>query len=107
MAVLEDKPPQVRVAALNEKARLLGMEIGMTKLQAAIFAVPEEESVASAQSTTRSLSLEKVSANRTFVAARKEATEAYCSGSATTVAGAGGSRRTPRCWMSPMRSLRE
>ncbi len=43
MAVLEGKPPQVRVTALNDKARLLGMEIGMTKLQAAIFAVPEEE----------------------------------------------------------------
>ena len=27
---------------LNDKARLLGMEIGMTKLQAAIFAMPEE-----------------------------------------------------------------
>jgi protein ImuB len=42
VAVLEGKPPQTRVVALNEKARLLGMEIGMTKLQAAIFAVPEE-----------------------------------------------------------------
>ncbi len=41
VAVLEGKPPLVRVAALNEKARLLGMEVGMTKLQAAIFAVPE------------------------------------------------------------------
>ncbi len=47
VAVLEGKPPQVRVAALNDKARLLGMEIGMTKLQAAIFAVPEEKGVAS------------------------------------------------------------
>ncbi|HEY4900415.1 MAG TPA: hypothetical protein VIH91_06295 [Terriglobales bacterium] len=41
VAVLEEKPPLVRVAALNEKARLLGMELGMTKLQAAIFAEPE------------------------------------------------------------------
>ena len=44
VAVLDGKPPQVRVAALNNKACLLGMEIGMTKLQAAIFAISEEES---------------------------------------------------------------
>ena len=35
VAVLDGKPPVVRVVALNEKARLLGMEAGMTKLQAA------------------------------------------------------------------------
>jgi len=45
VAVLDGKPPQVRVFALNDKARLLGMEIGMTKLQAGIFAVSEEEGV--------------------------------------------------------------
>src|ERR1700756_134191 len=38
VAVLEGKPPLSRVVALNEKARLLGMEVGMTKLQAALFA---------------------------------------------------------------------
>ncbi len=38
VAVLEGKPPLVRVVALNEKARLLGMEVGITKLQAAVFA---------------------------------------------------------------------
>ena len=38
VAALEGKPPLVRVIALNDKARLLGMEIGMTKLQAAVFA---------------------------------------------------------------------
>ena len=43
VAVLEGKPPLVRVAALNEKARLLGMDVGMSKLQAAIFAEPEEQ----------------------------------------------------------------
>jgi protein ImuB len=43
VAVLDGKPPQVRVFALNDKARMLGMEIGMTKLQAAIFAASEEE----------------------------------------------------------------
>jgi protein ImuB len=53
VAVLEDKPPQVRVAALNEKARLLGMEIGMTKLQAAIFAVAEEEDVVAAKKSSQ------------------------------------------------------
>jgi protein ImuB len=38
VSVLEGKPPLVRVIALNGKARLMGMEIGMTKLQASIFA---------------------------------------------------------------------
>jgi len=37
VAVLEGKPPVVRIIALNESARQLGMEAGMTKLQAAIF----------------------------------------------------------------------
>jgi protein ImuB len=46
VAVLEGKPPLVRVIALNEKARRLGMEPGMTKLQAAIFVTPEENSPA-------------------------------------------------------------
>lgn len=53
VAVLEGKPPQVRVAALNDKARLLGMEVGMTKLQAAVFAVPEEEGAAAIQTEHR------------------------------------------------------
>jgi protein ImuB len=44
VAVLEGKSPMVRVIALNEKARLMGMETGMTKLQAAMFA-GEEKSV--------------------------------------------------------------
>src|ERR1700756_1966766 len=38
VAILEGKPPLTRVVALNEKARLLGLEAGMTKLQAAVFA---------------------------------------------------------------------
>ncbi len=38
VAILEGKPPLVRVIALNEKARMLGLEAGMTKLQAAVFA---------------------------------------------------------------------
>jgi protein ImuB len=53
VAVLEGKPPLVRVVALNEKARLLGMELGMTKLQAAIFVVPEEKESVRAQSEPR------------------------------------------------------
>jgi protein ImuB len=53
VAVLEGKPPLVRVAALNDKARGLGMKIGMTKLQAAIFAAPEEKAVVHAQSGGR------------------------------------------------------
>ena len=52
VAVLEGKPPQVRVAALNDKARILGMEIGMTKLQAAIFSVAEEEDKVAAKTST-------------------------------------------------------
>ena len=55
VAVLEGKSPLVRVVALNEKARQLGMEIGMTKLQAVVFAVPEENSTA----ILRQRSLEK------------------------------------------------
>jgi protein ImuB len=38
VAVIEGKPPLARVVALNERARKIGMEMGMTKLQAAIFA---------------------------------------------------------------------
>ena len=37
VAVLDGKPPVVRIIALNERARQMGMEAGMTKLQAAIF----------------------------------------------------------------------
>jgi protein ImuB len=37
VAALEGKPPLIRVIALNEKARMVGMEVGMTKLQASIF----------------------------------------------------------------------
>jgi protein ImuB len=46
MAVLEGKPPLARVIALNEKARLLGMEVNMTKLQAAVFVAPGERDAA-------------------------------------------------------------
>jgi len=53
VAVLEGKPPLVRVVSLNEKARLLGMEVGMTKLQAAIFAGPETEGAVPAQPEPR------------------------------------------------------
>jgi protein ImuB len=45
MAILEGKPPLVRVIAVNEKARLCGMEVGMTKLQAAVFAEPKQNSI--------------------------------------------------------------
>jgi protein ImuB len=37
IAALDGKPPVVRIIALNEPARQMGMEAGMTKLQAAIF----------------------------------------------------------------------
>jgi protein ImuB len=42
LAVLEGKPPLTRVISLNEKARFIGMEMGMTKLQAAVFAESKE-----------------------------------------------------------------
>jgi protein ImuB len=45
VAVLEGKPPHIRVIALNDTARVMGIEIGMTKLQAAIFVVPQEASM--------------------------------------------------------------
>ena len=38
VAVLDGKPPLTRVIAMNEKARTLGVERGMTKLEAAVFA---------------------------------------------------------------------
>src|SRR5450756_408032 len=49
VAVLEGKPPLVRVVALNEKARCLGMEAGMTKLQAAVFSAPATETAHSSE----------------------------------------------------------
>jgi protein ImuB len=49
VAVLEGRPPLTRVIAVNEKARLLGMEIGMTKLQAAVFAGTLPSETAKAQ----------------------------------------------------------
>ncbi len=60
VAILEGKPPLVRVIALNEKARTLGLETGMTKLQAAVFAEdaapatnpPSRSSVGSLYSST-------------------------------------------------------
>ncbi|MFZ1136603.1 MAG: hypothetical protein WAN69_16760 [Candidatus Korobacteraceae bacterium] len=63
VAVLEGKPPQARVAALNDKARLLGMEVGMTKMQAAVFEPPEEERVV-AKTDTRKKSSQIESALR-------------------------------------------
>ncbi len=63
VAVLEGKPPQARVAALNDKAHLLGMEIGMTKMQAAVFEPPEEERVV-AKTDTRKKSSQIESALR-------------------------------------------
>jgi protein ImuB len=46
VAVLEGNLPLVHVVARNEKARLLGMETGMTKLQAAVFVAPDKQSSA-------------------------------------------------------------
>jgi protein ImuB len=56
IAVLEGKPPLERVAAANERARLLGIEAGLTKLQLEEFAgnvtlrkrLPEQEAAAHA-----------------------------------------------------------
>jgi protein ImuB len=51
VAVLEGKPPLTRIIALNEKARLLGLEAGMTKIQAAAF-VPSTSSYIPQSGTT-------------------------------------------------------
>jgi protein ImuB len=51
VAVLEAKTPMVRVVALNEKARCLGMEMGMTKLQAAVFSAPANEATHSSNAS--------------------------------------------------------
>ena len=69
VAVLDGKPPLVRVAALNDKARVLRMEIGMTKLQAAIFTAAEEKAVAHAQLGAKKNSQIEFSSRR----ARKQA----------------------------------
>ncbi len=58
VAVLEGKTPHMRVVALNDTARRLGIEIGMTKLQAAIFAVPQEAGTVPARSRPRNQSPE-------------------------------------------------
>ena len=53
VAVLDGKPPLTRVMALNEKARVLGMELGMTKLEAAVFADIEPTRVANPSSSEK------------------------------------------------------
>jgi protein ImuB len=56
VAVLDGKPPQVRVFALNDKGRLLGMEVGMTKLQASIFAAAKPERAPATKTVTKNKS---------------------------------------------------
>jgi len=53
VAVLEGKPPLARLIALNEKARSLGMDVGMTKLQAAVFAESAAPANSAKEPTTR------------------------------------------------------
>lgn len=55
LGVLDGKPPLLRVIVVNESARQMGMEVGMTKLEAGIFAgavlrprSPEQEKAAHA-----------------------------------------------------------
>ena len=58
VAVFDGKPPLARVVALNEKARLLGMEAGMTKLQAALFAEkPSHKDVPQSGTTNKDIHL--------------------------------------------------
>ena len=66
VAVLEGKAPLMRVVALNEKARCLGMEVGMTKLQAAFFSAPAKEVAHSTEPKTRTFktTLTKFSSRR-------------------------------------------
>ncbi len=69
VAVLEGKPPLVRVVALNEKARCLGMEVGMTKLQAAVFSAPANGIV---QSSEARMANSKTYAEQTFYSAQNQ-----------------------------------
>ena len=71
VAVLEGKPQHIRVVALNDTARLLGIEIGMTKLQAAVFAVPRETGAATAEPRPRMQSPQSELASRRGKAPRK------------------------------------
>jgi protein ImuB len=57
VAVLDGKPPLTRVVALNEKARLLGMETGMTKLQAAVFAETNPTGIPQSGTTNRHMAV--------------------------------------------------
>jgi protein ImuB len=65
VTVLDGKPPQTRVFALNDKARLLGMDIGMTKLQAAIFAASEDTAAAAKDASKAKSSAIELSQQRT------------------------------------------
>ena len=71
VAVLEGKPPHIQVMALNDMARLLGIEIGMTKLQAAIFTVSQEGSTVPAQPQPKKKSFEIEHGSRRGKAPRK------------------------------------
>lgn len=53
VAVLDGKPPLTRVIAMNEKARALGMELGMTKLESAVFAEATPPDASSQKSSVR------------------------------------------------------
>ena len=56
VAALEGKPPLGRVIALNDKARQLGMAVGMTKLQASMFAGASPVAVLRQRSTEQETS---------------------------------------------------
>ncbi len=56
VAVMEGKPPLMRVIALNEKARRLGLEAGMTKLQASVFVGTPAAAVLRQRSTVQEIS---------------------------------------------------
>ena len=76
VAVLEGKPPLTRVIALNEKARHLGMETGMTKLQAAAFAnVPQSGTTNKDTAVLRQRSSEQENATH---AALLDVAHAFC-----------------------------
>ena len=52
VAVLEGRPPLLYVVALNEKARCLGMKVGMPRQQAAIFSTPASRVLRSSEART-------------------------------------------------------
>ena len=93
VAVLEGKPPLVRVVALNEKARCLGMEVGMTKLQAAVFSAPANEATHSSEASVKNPRLRRSS----FLPGARKANRSLVWRSCASAQSSRRTRPMPRC----------